>query len=132
MGLGAGFIRSKVLGGLGARNALLVVTVAARGMRQILIDHDRKRRTARCAGEHADQDKQLLPAPHNGSDVSVLALDEALTGLTEEDARAAEVVELRYFGGLTMAEIAGVLQTPKRAVERDWTLARLWLSRHLS
>ena len=61
----------------------------------------------------------------------LLALDEALTRLAQVDERASRVVELRHFGGLTNEEIAEVLQISPNTVMRDWTMARLWLSREL-
>jgi RNA polymerase sigma factor (TIGR02999 family) len=61
----------------------------------------------------------------------MLELDEALNRLTEVNSRQAKVVELRYFGGLSLEEIAGVLAISLRSVKRDWALARIWLFREL-
>jgi len=66
------------------------------------------------------------------SEVDVLALEEALQRLAVFDERQARVVELRFFGGLSMDEIAGLLNLSKRSVEADWTLARTWLHHELA
>ena len=100
-------------------------------MRHILVDHARrKRRVKRGGGRHRitlDEHVALSPERHE----DVLAVDEAMVKLAEEDARQATIVELRFFGGLTVAEVAAVLGVPKRTVERKWTLARAWLRREL-
>jgi RNA polymerase sigma factor (sigma-70 family) len=64
-------------------------------------------------------------------DEDVLAVDDAMVKLAEEDALKATIVELRFFGGLSVAEVAKVLGVPKRTVERKWTMARAWLRREL-
>ncbi len=75
----------------------------------------------------ADPDHAIV----RGLDADLLALDEALRRLDALDSRKSKVVELRFFGGLTMEEIAHVLCVSKRTVESDWHLARAWLSREL-
>ena len=75
-----------------------------------------------------DESPVLLPAP----DRSILALDEALTKLSQVAPRQAKVVELRYFGGLTEEEIVAALKISPRTVRRDWDLAKAWLLRELS
>jgi RNA polymerase sigma factor (TIGR02999 family) len=64
--------------------------------------------------------------------VDLLALEDALTKLTKLDPRQAQMIELRFFGGLSVAEVAKVLGTSKRSVEREWTMVRAWLRRELS
>jgi RNA polymerase sigma factor (sigma-70 family) len=75
-------------------------------------------------------DELSLAAPERGP--SLVALDEALTALAEVDDRKSRVVELRYFGGLTVAETAAVLHVSPETVQRDWHVAKAWLLRELS
>jgi RNA polymerase sigma factor (TIGR02999 family) len=105
--------------------------VAARVMRQVLVDHARRRAAGkRGAGvRRVAFDESLghgLP-----KDVEILALHEALTRLSEIDPRGAQVVELRVFGGSTVEEIARTLGVSKRTVDDDWAVARMWLAREL-
>jgi len=112
--------------------------VCARVMRRILVDVARSRAATKRGGqarrvEHATAiDFDDLPAP--GAETSadeVCALDEALNTLARLDSRRAQVVELRFFGGLTVEETAEVLQVSSQTVMRDWRLARAWLAREL-
>ncbi|MGQ0613725.1 MAG: ECF-type sigma factor [Planctomycetaceae bacterium] len=107
------------------------LAVAAQAMRSILIDHARGRNRAkrRAPGERLALD--TLAAGFGEREIDLLALDEALTVLAREDPRAARVVELRLFAGLEVEEVGRVLGIAKRAVERDWTFARLRLQRIL-
>ena len=75
-------------------------------------------------------DDDLALAPQREEEL--LALDEALKKLGDLDERQAQVVELRFFGGLSVAEVASVLGVSKRTIEGDWTMARAWLFRELS
>ncbi|MEM7311219.1 MAG: ECF-type sigma factor [Planctomycetota bacterium] len=107
------------------------VAACVRSMRQVLIDHARRRQAARRGGELL---RVALPddaAAEPGPGLDALALDEALTRLAAEYPRAARVVELRFFGGLTGAEIAQVLSLSARTVDSDWAFARAWLIREL-
>jgi RNA polymerase sigma factor (TIGR02999 family) len=102
--------------------------LAAQTMRRILIDHARARVAAKRGG--AQQRVKLSAVdgwqpPGHGEDL--LALDEVLSKLETADARAARVVEMRFFGGLSEAEIADVLQVSVITVKRDWKAARAWL-----
>jgi len=114
------------------RHRVHFLAVAARAMRRVLIDLARARRTSkRGAGAmHLPLDTSL-PAPSNPR-VDLLALDEALLALTELDHRKAQVVELRFFGGLTNEETAVVLAVSTDTVLRDWRLAKAWLLRRLT
>ncbi len=107
------------------------LAVAAKAMRHILIDHARHRKTARRGGDCEQRTlvESLTPAPESA--VDLLVLDEALTRLTELSERMARVVELRYFGGLTVEEVAQVIGVSKRTIEGDWETARVWLAREL-
>lgn len=101
--------------------------IAARLMRQILVDDARRRKGAKRGGGAtpvALDDASNL-AQQQAADV--LALDEALTLLAEKDPRQSEIVELRFFGGLSIEETAEVLNVSPGTVMRDWTFARAWL-----
>ena len=106
--------------------------VAAQMMRRILVDHARRRNMHKRSGQwfRVSLDGELPPGA--APDFDVLALDELLVRLTAFDARKARVVELRYFGGLSLDEIAGVLEVAPRTVEREWRAARAWLHSQLT
>jgi len=106
--------------------------VAAQMMRRLLVDATRARCAAkRQAGElRVTFDDQLPLAA--GKDRNLLALDDALAVLAKRDARKAQVVELRYFGGLSAEETAAVLKISPQSVLRDWKLSKAWLARELS
>jgi RNA polymerase sigma-70 factor (ECF subfamily) len=106
--------------------------VSAQMMRRILIDFARSRRYLKRGGgaQQVSLDETLAVAPERGSDL--LELDEALTRLAALSERQAQIVELRYFGGLSEEEAAEALKISVRTVQRDWNLARLWLYRELS
>jgi RNA polymerase sigma-70 factor, ECF subfamily len=101
--------------------------VCAQAMRCILVDAARARRSDKRGGrlQHVPFDEARVGSP--GPDVNVLALDEALTALAKADPRKGKVVELRYFGGLTVEETAEVLQVSPDTVMRDWKVAKLRL-----
>ena len=105
--------------------------VAARIMRQILVDH------ARYAGRGKRGDGQYhlaldeVPIPVSRKPGELIALDDALTRLAAVDARKAQVVELRYFGGLNVEEAAQVLRVSPNTIIRDWSFAKAWLRREL-
>jgi RNA polymerase sigma-70 factor, ECF subfamily len=108
---------------------------AARVMRQVLVDHARARMAERRAGglHRVEMEDNLVVAPDidpNRID-EILSIDQALSRLAREDKRKARVVELRYFGGLSVEQIAAVLNIAPRSVKRDWQLARIWLHRAL-
>jgi RNA polymerase sigma factor (TIGR02999 family) len=106
--------------------------VAARAMRQVLIDYARRRSAGKRGG---DRSRVTLVSGHGGEWVDLdelLALDEALDRLNELNPRLREVVEYRFFGGLSEAEIAHLLDVSTRTVERDWTKARMFLSDQLA
>ncbi|RPI17967.1 MAG: sigma-70 family RNA polymerase sigma factor [Acidobacteria bacterium] len=106
--------------------------VAATFMRRILVDFARSRSYQKRGGEaqKVSIDPALLPSPEAG--VDMIAIDQALTALAEFDPRKARVVELRFFGGMSEDETAGVLQVSRETVKRDWRLAKLWLLHRLS
>jgi RNA polymerase sigma factor (TIGR02999 family) len=103
------------------------LAIAARLMRRVLVDHARARRfQKRGRGEgHVPIDEAMLVSPP--PNVDVLALDRALEALSALDARKSQVVEMRYFGGMTVEETAAALDVSTDTVKRDWRLAKLWL-----
>ena len=105
--------------------------LSARLMRRILVDIARSRRYQKRGGGATTVclDEASIPAPERGEDL--VALDEALQRLAEFDPRRSQVVELRFFGGLGVDEVAEVLDVSRHTVMRDWTLARTWLFREL-
>jgi RNA polymerase sigma factor (TIGR02999 family) len=105
--------------------------IAARVMRQILVDHARKRRAAKRPGGRRAASVSRLADPSSGQDIDVLALHEALDGLAALDARQAEIVQLRYFGGLTEEEVARATGVSPATVRRDLASARFWLGRRM-
>lgn len=108
------------------------LAVAANVMRRVLVDHARARLAAKRGAGQAEltlgSDVAFLP----DVDVEILALENALTALAALDERQARVVELRFFGGMTVAEVANLLNLSKRSIENDWELARAWLHRALT
>jgi RNA polymerase sigma factor (TIGR02999 family) len=108
------------------------LAVAAQAMRRILVDAARAREAEKRGGAAArvSLDDVALATPER--DDSLVALDEALTALAALDPRKSRVVELRYFGGLTVAETAAVLHVSQETVHRDWHVAKAWLLRELS
>jgi RNA polymerase sigma factor (TIGR02999 family) len=117
------------------QNRTHFLAIAALSMRQILVQRARARKAAKRGGdpERITLDDQLLPArgPNRQQPIDMVALDTALDKLAQLDERQAKVVELRYFGGLSVEEAADVLGISPATVKRDWTLARAWLKREL-
>jgi RNA polymerase sigma-70 factor (ECF subfamily) len=104
--------------------------LAAQGMRRILVDYARQRIAGKRAGFRVDLDDQLIVSPEQCALVG--DLHDALERLEEFAPRAAKVVELRYFGGMTEEEIADLLNVSEKTVKRDWQMARGWLRGELS
>jgi RNA polymerase sigma factor (TIGR02999 family) len=108
------------------------LAIAAQAMRQILVDHARRYRAAKRGGNRhriALDDNLVVESSRT---VDLLAMEDALAKLTKLDPRQAQMVELRFFGGLSIAEVAKVMEISKRSVEREWTMVRAWLRRELS
>lgn len=105
--------------------------ISAQIMRRILIDHARRHAYAKRGGG-AQQISLDEAAVVSGQASELLRLDEALQSLAEMDPRRSQVVELRYFGGLSNEEIAGVLKVSANTVTRDWNMARAWLYQQLA
>jgi len=130
------------------QNRTHFLAVAALSMRQILLQRARARRAAKRGGaprqvtlDDANLAGPALAGPHGGAgfvvgagfsrpgDIDVEALDEALTRLAQLDPEQARIVELRYFGGLTIEETADAVGTSAATVKRQWAMARAWLKR---
>jgi len=103
------------------------VGAAARAMRQVLVDHAKSRRAAMRDDGRRPLSLTVVGDVPETEPLDVIALHSALERLAERDPRKAEVVELRFFGGLTLEEIAEVLEVTRRTIDRDWVAARAWL-----
>jgi RNA polymerase sigma-70 factor, ECF subfamily len=114
-------------GGIRCENRAHFLALCAQVMRRILVDHVRRRGFAKRGGgaPHVPLDDVVLVAQQRG--IEVIALDEALHALARVDPRKCRVVELRYFGGLTIEEAAEVLGVSAETAKRDWRMARAWL-----
>jgi len=105
--------------------------IAAQLMRRIVVDHARTQHRAKRGGgaERLSLDEAALMSPAQSAEM--LALDEALQSLAKIDNRKAQVIEMRYFGGLSVEEAAAVLGVSENTVIRDWALAKAWLRREM-
>ena len=117
------------------QNRTHFLAIAALSMRQILVQRARRRQAAKRGGdpERITLDERLLGdrAPGGTGGVDLVALDDALERLAAENERQAKIVEMRYFGGLSVDECAEALGISPATVKRDWTVARAWLKRAL-
>jgi RNA polymerase sigma-70 factor (ECF subfamily) len=114
------------------RNRAHFFGIAAQMMRRILVDYARQRRYAKRGGDapQVTLNEELMVSDQRSADV--VALDEALSELARFDDRKSKVVELRFFGGLSIEETAEVLAVSPGTVMRDWTLAKAWLQRAMT
>jgi RNA polymerase sigma factor (TIGR02999 family) len=106
--------------------------LSARLMRRTLVDHARRHRTNKRGGNAitvAFDEGAVVPDQHT---TDLVAIDEALNALATMDARKSQIVELRFFGGLSVEETAEVLKISPRTVKREWSLARAWLYSELT
>ena len=110
------------------------LAVAARAMRRILVDHARRRNTRKRGSGAArfSTDEVQDSAVDLGQDLDLVVLDQALARLTALDPRQGRIVELRFFGGLSVEETGTVIGASPRTVKRDWQLARVWLKREMA
>lgn len=106
--------------------------IAARIMRQILVEHARARDAAKRGGGACRLTLDAAVAISDRTDVDILELDRALTGLAELDPQQSRIVELRFFGGLTIEDTSEVLGISPATVKRDWVTARAWLYRAMT
>lgn len=105
---------------------------AARAMRQVLVDHARRRQRQKRGGGASPITLTSAHLVAEGPDYDLVELDRALTRLSDVYPRAAQVVECRFFGGLSVEETCEVLGVAHRTIKRDWVLARAWLRRALT
>jgi RNA polymerase sigma factor (TIGR02999 family) len=126
------FIRLAGDAGIDWQDRAHFLGIAARVMRRVLVEHARRHHAGKRGGgaDRVTLDDAALP--REDPSFNLLAVDEVLTRLADIDARAAQVSELRVFGGLTVREIAHELGVSTRTVDADWAMARLWLARELS
>lgn len=106
-------------------------SIAARTMRRVLVDYARQANTQkRCGGNQIELDENLLISEHKLS--NILVLEQALDRLESTSPRQCRVVELRYYAGLELEEVAAALEISRKTVQRDWVLARAWLHAYLA
>ncbi len=106
--------------------------IAAKVMRRILVDHERRRRYAKRGGGQPKISLDAVGEPAERRGMEILAVDEALSNLKEIEPKKAAIVELRFFAGLSYRETAEVLGCSEKTVQRHWRLARTWLHRELA
>lgn len=125
------YLRLVGAGGVAWESRAHFFGIAARAMRQILVDHCRRRAAAKRGGawQRVTLDDELAVAA--SSDVELVELDDSLTRLAELDERMARIVELRVFAGLSIDEVAHVLEVSRRTILYDWRVAKLWLRNEL-
>lgn len=109
------------------------IAIAAIAMRRLLVERARRRHAAKRGGHRVQVtlDEGLVIGGHEGISVDVILLDQALTRLAALDARQARIVELRFFGGLSVEDTAATLDISPATVKRDWTMAKAWLLREI-
>ena len=105
--------------------------LAAKIIRDILVDHFRRRQASKRGGSQIEVPLDAAQDPHVGSGADLLFLDQAINRLSDIKPRYARIVELKFFAGLTIEESAEVLQVSHSTIEREWNFARLWLRREL-
>jgi RNA polymerase sigma factor (TIGR02999 family) len=108
-----------------------VLSLASRVMRDVLVDHARRRRAAKRGGHLQRHPLDTTCLAFEERAVDLLALDEALSRLSRMDPEAGRIVEMRFFGGLSERDIANALEVSTRTVRRGWRAARVWLAREL-
>jgi RNA polymerase sigma-70 factor, ECF subfamily len=126
------FLRLMISKDVAWKNRAHFFALSARMMRRILVDLARSRRYGKRGGGKTpiSLEEMTLVSPQKGP--YLIALDEALMRLAQVDSRKSEVVELRFFGGLSVEETAEVLSVSRDTVLRDWKMARLWLLREIA
>jgi len=125
------YLRLAKQGGAQFQNREHFLAICALLMRQILVEYARKHRAAKRGGG-AKQTLVEGMALTRGRSVDLMALDAALDSLAKLDAQQSQVVELRFFGGLSIEETARVMEISPATVKREWTAARAWLHREIS
>jgi RNA polymerase sigma factor (TIGR02999 family) len=113
------------------QNRVHFLAVASRLMRQILVDHARGHRAAKRGGG-LKLELQEAMALQKTRNIDLIALDHALNGLARLDSQQARIVEMRFFGGLSIEDTAEVIGVSRTTVKREWATARAWLLREMS
>jgi RNA polymerase sigma factor (TIGR02999 family) len=106
--------------------------IASQLMRQILVDYARRRAAGKRGGSVCMVSLENANEKAREKEIDIVALDDALQRLAEIDSRQSRIVEMRFFGGLTLEEISAALDIGPATVQRDWTAARAWLHREIS
>lgn len=125
------FLRFKS-GAYGVQDSKHYFAIVAKVMRQILVDHARARNSEKRDSNSKEDYYAEIAVPEESLGTNFIELDLALNRLASVDSRLAQVVELKYFGGLSVEEIATQLEISKTSVKRDWTAAKIWLLRELT
>ena len=130
--LNEAYVRLAEMGKVKWKNRSHFYAMSSRLMRRILVDFARSRQYLKRGGksQHVSLEENLLISDAKSSDL--VSLDDALTALGEMDPRKAKVVEMRFFGGMTVEETAQALEVSPDTVMRDWKMAKVWLLRELS
>jgi RNA polymerase sigma-70 factor (ECF subfamily) len=126
------YLRLVDIAGVNWQDRAHFFAVSAQMMRRILVDAARARGTEKRGGPMPRVDLDDIPAVASGKAAELVALDDALKELAKFDPRKAQVIELRFFGGLSVEESAVVLKISPQSVMRDWKLAKAWMMRELS
>lgn len=107
---------------------------AAEAMRRILIENARRKKSLRHGGgrKRVDLDEAILTKDNDAATDGLIALDEALEKLSDQDKVSADLIKLRFFAGLTMEQAADILGIPRRTADRNWAYARAWLYNEIS
>lgn len=113
-------------------NRVHFFAVAAQLMRRILVDHARKQRAAKRGGRNLTLSLDEAVAPPARRPVDLIALDDALNGLAALDSRQSQIVELRFFGGLSIEDTSQLLDLSPATVKREWATARAWLYQQMN
>lgn len=126
------YVRLGGEGGLEWNDRVHFFRIVAKAMRQVLVDHARRKGSEkRGKGMKLEQLEENAAGALLDSSTNIIDLDGALDALAEQDRRMAQVVELRFFGGLSVEETARIMDVSPRTVKSEWRLARAWLKEHI-
>ena len=113
------------------QNTAHFFAIAAQAMRRIIVDHARRHNAVKRGGDNLKVELEEAQSQPGPLDVDVLKLDDALTALATFDPQQSRIVELRFFGGLSIEETAEVIGISPATVKRDWSMAKAWLHREM-